>query len=44
MRKFGFVIGLSNTRAFEVNNGIILSKPGNEFVSFLVHSLTESYT
>jgi len=40
--KVGFVTGVSNTQAFEVNNGILLSKPGNTFTRHLIERLGRS--
>ena len=37
--KFSFVTGLSNTQAFEINNGILLSKPNSSFTSYLIEKL-----
>lgn len=36
------VTGVSNTQAFEVNNGILVAKPGSLFTQHLVKKLGES--
>ena len=40
---FDFITGLSNTLAFECNNGLILSKPACPFVSTLISDLRVSF-
>ena len=42
LAKIGFVTGVSNTQAFEVNNGILLGKPGSTFTRYLIERLWES--
>ena len=34
--QFSFITGLSNTQAFEINNGILLSKVGSPFAAYLI--------
>lgn len=36
------VTGVSNTQAFEINNGILLAKPGSLFTQHLIKKLCES--
>jgi mannosyltransferase OCH1-like enzyme len=40
--KISFVTGVSNTQAFEVNNGIMLGKPGSAFTRYLIEKLGEN--
>ena len=36
LESVSFITGLSNTQAFEINNGIILAKPGCQYVGNLI--------
>lgn len=36
LQNVDFITGVSNTQAFEINNGIILAKPGSPFAHNLV--------
>ena len=38
-----FISGVSNTSAFESNNGLIISAPAHPFVSFMISELEGSY-
>lgn len=40
--KFSFVIGVSHTQAFEVNNGVLLSKPHSPVTAHLISKLRAS--
>ncbi len=43
MSSSSFIAGLALTKAFEINNGIILSSKSNELVSHLIYKLRESF-
>ena len=38
-----FISGISNTSAFESNNGLIISAAGHPFVEFMINELEASY-
>lgn len=44
LSQVGFVSGVSNTAAFEVNNGILLGRPGSDTIRHLVEQLGFSIT
>jgi len=41
--KASFITSISYTNAFEVNNGLLIARPGSPAVSYLIDQLTDSF-